>query len=164
MIELFQTMLAGVAAAALCGGAALALTRGSALREVIRLAGGLAILLAVLQPLTGIRLPDLAGKVEQALQNNAAQSTMYAQQNEQALTTAAVHSVTDYIEQRASQLGVSCTADAAVEREADSGRTVLTGLTLTASAEAQSQTEAVESMILSECGIPKELVTWNWTD
>lgn len=163
MIELFQTMLAGVAAAALCGGAALALTRGNALREVIRLAGGLAVLLAVLQPLTGLRLPDLAGSIRQTVQDNAAQSAQYQQENEAVLAEAAVQSIVDYIEQRAAQLGVSCTVTIATSQDTD-GRTVLTGLTLTAQKAKQSERETIESMIVSECGIPKELVTWNWIE
>lgn len=163
MIELFQTMLVGVAAAALCGGAALALTKGNALREVIRLAGGLAVLLAVLQPLTGLRFPDLVGSIRQTVQSNAAQSAQYEQENEQVLTAAAVQSVADYIEQRAAQLGVECTAELASCPDAD-GRTVLTGLTLTAQETAQTERETIERMIVSECGIPKELVTWNWIE
>lgn len=163
MIELFQTMLTGVAAAALCGGAALALTKGSALREVIRLAGGLAVLLAVLQPLTGLRLPDLSGAVRQAVQESAAQGTQYAQDNTQILAAAAVQSVCEYIAQRAHQLGVVCTVQAATYQDTE-GRTLLNGLTLTAHREVQAVREKVENMIVSECGIPKELVTWNWTE
>ena len=41
---------------------------------------------------------------------------------------------------------------------------MLTGLTLTAQETEQTERETIERMIVSECGIPKELVTWNWIE
>ena len=117
----------------------------------------------MLQPLTGLRLADLAGSIRQTVQDNAAQSAQYQQENEAVLAEAAVQSIVDYIEQRAAQLGVSCTVTLATSQDTD-GRTVLTGLTLTAQKTEQSERETIESMIVSECGIPKELVTWNWIE
>lgn len=156
-------MLAGVTAAALCGGAALALTSGNALREVIRLAGGLAVLLAVLQPLAEIRMPDIAGQLRRAVQHSTAQSVRYEQENAQALADAAVQEIEAGIAQRAGQLGVPCTVDITAVPD-ETGRTILTGVTLTAAADRQAGARAVEDMIAAESGIPKEFVTWNWTD
>ena len=157
MIETFQTLLTGVAAAALCGGVALSLTRGSALREVLRLACGLAVVLAVLEPLSTLRLPKLGASFRQTV------AAQYQAQSVQALAQAAIGQVEQYIEQRAAALGVVVKAELTATSEAD-GRTLVTGVTLTASQAEQNDKTAIETILVTECGIPKELITWNWTE
>ncbi len=50
---MFGEMLRGVAAAALFGSAAMLLVRGGALREILRIAVGMMIVLAVVRPIVG---------------------------------------------------------------------------------------------------------------
>ena len=159
MIELFETLLLGVAAAALLLGVALSLTRGSALREVLRFAGGLAIL----QPLSGVRLPSLSGLWRQAEAESQAQSAPYTAASAEALTGAAVRQVEAEIEARAGALGVPCTA-ALRTAPGEAGQTCVTGVTLSCPATAQAGAGAVERMLEEECGITKENVTWNWIE
>ena len=159
MIELFETLLLGVAAAALLLGVALSLTRGSALREVLRFAGGLAIL----QPLSGVRLPSLSGLWRQAAAESQAQSAPYTAASAEALTGAAVRQVEAEIEARAGALGVPCTA-ALRTAPGEAGQTCVTGVTLSCPATAQAGAGAVERMLEEECGITKENVTWNWIE
>lgn len=163
MIETFQTLLTGVAAAALCGGVALSLTRGGALREVLRLACGLAVVLAVLEPLSTLRLPKLGASFRQTVAAGESQSTQYQAQSAQALAQAAIDQVEQYIEQRAAALGATVKAELAATSEAD-GRTLVTGVTLTASAADPPDKTAIETILVTECGIPKEFITWNWTE
>lgn len=156
MIELFRELLVGVAAAALCGGAAVLFAGGKAMKEVLRLATGLAILLAVLRPLSEFRLPDVfgrGGEMRQTVQMNC-------NETQRSLGNAAAQQVEDYVEQRASQMGIPCTAVLQLEQDAE--KTLVTGIQLTCSR--NTDTQALSQMIVSECGIPKELQIWNWTD
>lgn len=155
MIELFEELLTGIAAAALCGGAAVMFAKGKAMQEVLRLATGLAILLAVLRPLSEFRLPNV---FERTAQQTA--PVQYSQQTRNALAEAAARQVEAYVEQRAQQMGISCTATLQLAHQAE--KTLVTGVQLTCSRNAD--THALSQMLVSECGIPKELQTWNWTD
>lgn len=163
MIERFETLLLGVAAAAVLLGVALSLARGSALRAVLRFAGGLAILLAVLQPLSGVRLPSLSGLWGQAAAESRAQSAPYTAAASEALAGAAVRQVEAEIEARAGALGVPCTA-VLQTAPGEAGQTYVTGVTLSCPAAAQAGAGAVERMLEEECGITKENVTWNWIE
>lgn len=156
MIELFRELLAGVAAAALCGGAAVLFARGKAMQEVLRLATGLAILLAVLQPLSAFRLPDVFGRGTELPKTMEANCS----ETQSALGHAAAEQVERYIAQRAGQMGISCTAKLQLAQDAD--KILVTGVQLTCSK--SIDTETLSQMIVSECGIPKELQTWNWID
>lgn len=156
MIELFRELLIGVAAAALCGGAAVLFAKGKAMQEVLRLATGLAILLAVLRPLSEFRLPDVFGRGQEIRQT----VQVHCSETQKALGDAAARKVETYVEQRASQMGIPCTAELQLTQEAD--KILVTGVQLTCSR--NTDTKALSQMLVSECGIPKELQTWNWID
>lgn len=162
MIELFRTMLLGVTAAALCVGAALSLARGQALREVIRFAGGLAVLLAVLQPLSQLRLPDIRAGLQLIKEQTYHQRTQYQQQSEQALVQAAVDTVATHIEQRAQQMGASCEVTLTTIQDTQ-GTTQITGAQMDCAPKDQMQAAELAQMV-TECGIPKELQRWTWTN
>ena len=55
MTELFQTILMRVTLAGVASAVALRMVGGGALREIIKAAAGLLMLLALLQPLSGLR-------------------------------------------------------------------------------------------------------------
>lgn len=156
MIELFRELLIGVAAAALCSGAAILFAKGKAMQEVLRLAAGLAVLLAVLQPLSQFRFPDIYGKKQQT--HKAVQ--VHCDEMQRELANAAAQQVEAYVQARAEQLGVPCTAKLQFVQEAE--KTLVTGVQLTCSRNIDAA--ALSQMLVSECGIPKELQIWNWTD
>ena len=157
MIELFRSLLIGVAAAALCGGATVLFAKGKAMQEVLRLATGIAVLLAVLQPLSEFRLPNpFAHGAKQAQE-----VILDHGETEQALAEAAAQQVETYVEQRAGQLGIPCTVRLTLTQDAE-GKTLVTGVQLSCSRTADTQ--ALSQILAAECGIPKELQIWNWTD
>ena len=156
MIELFREMLLGVAAAALCSGAAVLFARGKAMQEVLRLAAGLAVLLAVLQPLSQFRLPNLFGKEQQMPKTEQ----VHCGEMQRELANAAAQQVEVYVQARAEQMGIPCTANLQLVQAAE--KTLVTGVQLTCSR--NTDTAALSQMLVSECGIPKELQIWNWTD
>ncbi len=156
MIELFREILTGVAAAALCGGAAVLFAKGKAMQEVLRLATGIAVLLAVLQPLAGFRLPDPFARLRKP---EAVQTT--ADDTAQVLARAAAQQVEREIEQRAAMQGIPCTVHLTLAQDAQ-GNAEITGVQIGCSRSAD--TAALTQLLTTVCGIPKELQTWNWTD
>ena len=66
MTELLQTILLRVTIAGAASAVALKLAGGGALKEVVRTAAGLLMLLALLQPLADCMLSELAGSTRRA--------------------------------------------------------------------------------------------------
>lgn len=163
MIELFRQILVGVSAAAICGGVALSLTGGGALREILRLAAGLAVLLAVLQPLSQLRLPDVAGALRQTVDQARTQSAQMQEENEAVLSSSAMDVTARYIRQRAAAYGVACTAKLDLAKDAD-GILIVTGAEMTCETTDAETMEALMTMVAEECGIPREIQRWNWKD
>ena len=120
-------------------------------------------MLAVLEPLSTVRLPKLGASFRQTVAAGEAQSAQYQAQSAQALAQAAIAQVEQYIEQRAAALGAVVKAELTATSEAG-GRTLVTGVTLTASQAEQNDKTAIETILVTKCGIPKELITWNWTE
>ena len=115
MTELLQTILLRVTIAGAASAAALRLACGGALREVVRLAAGLLLLLALLQPLAGRNLlsrpwrGSLAGVDIDALQEENMQTTMS--------TVAA--SIARAVQQRADEAGIRCTVTVEMANDAE---------------------------------------------
>ncbi|WNX83081.1 hypothetical protein RWV98_10640 [Agathobaculum sp. NTUH-O15-33] len=66
MMELFRTILLRVTLAGAASSLALSVAKDSALKEIVRIAAGLLMALALLQPLSGLRLTDLARRADTA--------------------------------------------------------------------------------------------------
>lgn len=163
MIEVFRQMLLGVSAAAICGGVAMLLAGGGALREIIRLAAGLAVLLAVLEPLSGLRLPDVAGAVRRAAGQAQAQTDEIAAENREVLSSSAMDVTCRYIKRRAAEMGVECRADLDLATD-ENGILIVTGAHMTCGPANAETMEALKTMVAEECGIPREMQTWNSND
>lgn len=115
MSELFHTILLRVTLAGVASAVALRVVEGGALREIVKLAAGLLMLLALLQPLAGLRLTGweglrdgaLAGVDVDAIQEQNAQTTMS--------TVAA--SIADALESSAQVKGFDCTIHVTMEND-----------------------------------------------
>lgn len=149
-----RELVVGVSAAAILGSVALTLVQTGALREIVRLAAGLTMLLALLTPLSTLRLPSGSGWLRQQI-SATQNSTEPAQAQHQALAMSSMaRAAAGYIEQQAQALGVDCTAVVTLGQDAR-GTLTLDAVTVTCRAGAQSL-EAVRQMIENECGIPQE--------
>ena len=160
MIEVFRQMLLGVSAAAICGGVAMLLAGGGALREIIRLAAGLAVLLAVL---SGLRLPDVAGAVRRAAGQAQAQTDEIAAENREVLSSSAMDVTCRYIKRRAAEMGVECRADLDLATD-ENGILIVAAAHMTCGPANAETMEALKTMVAEECGIPREMQTWNSND
>lgn len=152
-----RELVVGVSTAAMIGGVALTLVQGGALREIVRLASGLTMLLALLTPLSALRLPSaggwLQGTFAQASTRTEAEQ-MQARNDELAVGSMA-RAAASYIEEQAKVLGVRCTAKVTLGQDAR-GTLTLDAVTVTYHAADSAALNTVRQMIENECGIPQE--------
>lgn len=150
MMELFHNILVRVTLAGMAGSVAVTLTKDSALREIVRFAAGLLMILALLQPLAQLRLPTLSG----IFGKNQTQMQVQTQ-NEQTARAAFEKSVEDAITRRAAEQGIACTV--AVSLQADqSGGYAVERVSVRYHDLDEEQLAALQSMLETACGIPKD--------
>ena len=132
MTELLQTILLRVTIAGAVSAMALKLAGGGALKEVVRTAAGLLMLLALLQPLAGLHVLswNWQGSVSQSdideMQTRNMQTTMS--------TVAA--SIAKAVQQRSEEAGIPCT--------------------VYYDSTAANRLSELQSLLTKECGVPEE--------
>ena len=151
MTELLQTILLRVTIAGAASAAALRLAGGGALREVVRLAAGLLLLLALLQPLAGRNLlsrpwrGSLAGVDIDAMQEENMQTTMS--------TVAA--SIARAVQQRADEAGIRCTVTVEMANDAE-GLLQIDRVTVYYDSADTARLPELRGLLTKECGVPSE--------
>lgn len=149
MAELFRQLLVNVAAAAVLAGVSLRFVREGPLHEVTRVAAGLMMTLALLVPLSRFPAAGITGVFREA-ESAAAQA---AAENQRIAASSVGNAVAVYIEDRAKEMGVKCTA--AVHMDGDeNGRLVTESVTLYIEGATEEERRAVCEMVAQECGIP----------
>lgn len=149
MTELFQTILLRVTLAGVASAVALRVVGGGALREVVKLAAGLLLLLALLQPLGSLRLrpwEGLAGVSQteiDAIQEQNAQTTMS--------TIAAT--IARSLEQRAEQEGFDCSVNVTMANDAD-GILQIDRVTVYYGGSDAARLSELQTLLTEECGVP----------
>ena len=151
MIEVLRQMLMNVTAAAILAGISLQFVKEGPLQEIVRVAAGLMLTLALLLPLA--RMPGAGTAFSSVLgevQNAAARA---AAENQRVAASSVGNAVAIYIQDRAAEMGVKCTA--AVHMDGDeSGRLVTERVTLYIEGATEDERSAVCQMVTQECGIP----------
>lgn len=151
MTELLQTILLRVTVAGAASAAALRLAGSGALREVVRTAAGLLMLLALLQPLAGLHLLswDWQGSVSRsdmdAMQEHNMQTTMS--------TVAA--SIAKAVQQRAEEAGIPCTVKVEMANDTE-GLLQVDRVTVYYNSADESRLPELQSLLTEECGVPAE--------
>ena len=135
MTELLQTILLRVTIAGAMSAMALKLAGGGALKEVVRTAAGLLMLLALLQPLAGLHV----------LSWNWQGSTMS--------TVAA--SIAKAVQQRAEEAGIPCTVNVEMANDAD-GLLQVDKVTVYYDSVDESRLSELQDLLTKECGVPAE--------
>ncbi|MDO5142230.1 MAG: hypothetical protein Q4D31_04345 [Eubacteriales bacterium] len=151
MTGLLRTIVLRVTLAGIAAAAALRLAGGGALREVIRLATGLLLLLALLQPLAGLRLPRWSGWT-QAAQTDV--DALYAQNARTAMSTVGA-TIADTLEQRAAQAGFDCAITVEMGNDA-AGLLQIAHLTVRYRAQDAPRLTQLRALLTSECGVPAD--------
>ncbi len=145
MIEVFRQMLVGVTAAAILAGVSLQFVKEGPLHEAVRVAAGLMLTLALLLPFS--RLP---GARVSGLQGAAARA---AAENQRIAASSVGNAVAIYIEDRAAEMGVKCTAAVCMGGD-ENGQLETKSVTLYIEGATEEERSAVCQMVAQECGIP----------
>ncbi len=151
MTELFRQLLVNVAAAAILAGISLQFVKEGPLHEVVRVAAGLMMTLALLMPLT--RLPVVSAAVAGAFREAEAAAAQAAEENQRIAASSVGNAVAIYIQDRAKEMGVKCMAAVYMDGD-ENGRLVTQGVTLYIEGATEEERAAVCEMVSQECGIP----------
>lgn len=151
MTELIRTILLRVALAGLASTVAMSVVKENALREVVRLAAGLLMLLALLQPLSRFRMPS-AGEIMGKQQADTAE---LAQQNAQTAMDAVGSSIGKTLEQRAAAEGIDCSVLVTMATDRD-GVLQIEKVTVRYQASDSGRLAELQNILTEECGVPKE--------
>ena len=115
MTELFQTILLRVTVAGVASAVALRVAGGGALREIVKMAAGLLMLLALLQPLSGLHLLSWEGWTGTSQEEIDA----IGARNAQTTMSTVAATIARSLEQRAEQEGFDCSVEVTMENDAD---------------------------------------------
>ena len=173
MTELLQTILLRVTIAGAVSAMALKLAGGGALKEVVRTAAGLLMLLALLQPLAGLHVLswNWQGSVSQRdideMQARNMQSArgrlagaypnideMQARNMQTTMSTVAA-SIAKAVQQRAEEAGIPCTVNVEMANDAD-GLLQVDKVTVYYDSTAANRLSELQSLLTKECGVPAE--------
>ncbi|MDO4270745.1 MAG: stage III sporulation protein AF [Eubacteriales bacterium] len=151
MTELFRTILFRVTLAGIASAAALRVVGGGALREIVKLAAGLLMLLALLQPLGRLRLPAWTG----ILDTSRAQTAEIEEQNNRTAQSSVANSIAGTLEKRAAQQGIDCTVTVAMATDGQ-GVLQIDRVTVYHAKQDAALLDELQTLIMDECGVPKD--------
>lgn len=155
MIELVRQMIVSVTAAAIFSTVMLMIVQKSALHEVIRLATGMLMIMALLLPLSRLSLPTFDGALEK-VQSQTGQQVEEAQQKNQEIASSSIGgAVSKYIEEKASEMGIRCTVRTTL-KEDDAGTLEISRIQVSSSGMTSAQRSQISELIEQECGVPPE--------
>ena len=146
MTELLQTILLRVTIAGAVSAMALKLAGGGALKEVVRTAAGLLMLLALLQPLAGLHM------LSWNWQGSVSQSDIDEMQARNMQTT--MSTVAASIA-KAEEAGIPCTVNVEMANDAD-GLLQVDKVTVYYDSTAANRLSELQSLLTKECGVPAE--------
>ncbi len=156
MSELFHTILLRVTLAGIASAVALRVVGDGALREIVRLASGLLMLLALLQPLAGLRL-SAAALLPGGL--SADDVAAIEQQNAQTTMSTIAASIADALEGSAAAAGFDCAVHVTMENDADGILQVGRVTVRYRSADAKRLDE-LKAIITDGCGVDADRQEW----
>ncbi len=151
MTELFQTILMRVTLAGVASAVALRMVGGGALREIIKAAAGLLMLLALLQPLSGLRTAAWDGWGVPSQEDIAA----IQEQNTQTTMSTVAASIAEMVEQRTQKEGFDCTVDVTMAND-ENGILQVDRVTVYYGGRDAARLEELRAILTEECGVPEE--------
>ena len=140
MNELLHTILLRVTLAGAASAAALRLSGEGAMREVVRLAAGLLMLTALLQPLGETNVPDT-----EALRETNMQTAM----------SAVASSIAEAVQLRAGREGFDCTLSVTMATD-ENGVLQADRVTVYCGTGDLARIDRLQTLITEECGVPPE--------
>lgn len=151
MAALFRQLLVNVAAAAILGGISLQAVKEGPLHEMVRVAAGLMMTLALLVSLS--RAPAVKMAFSSTLGEVQSAAAFAALENQRVAASSVGNAIAVYIQDRAKEMGVKCSASVHMEGD-ENGMLVTRGVTLYIEGASEEERAAVCGMVAQECGIP----------
>lgn len=150
MTELFQTILLRVTVAGVASAVALRVAGGGALREIVKMAAGLLMLLALLQPLSGLHLLSWEGWGLSPPDVDA-----IGEQNVQTTMSTIAATIAQAVEQRAEQEGFDCSVSVTMANDAD-GVLQIDHVTVHYGGADAARLDELQTLLTEECGVPAD--------
>ena len=124
---------------------------GGVLKEVVRTAAGLLMLLALLQPLAGLHV------LSWNWQGSVSQSDIDEMQarNMQTTMSTVAASIAKAVQQRAEEAGIPCTVNVEMANDAD-GLLQVDKVTVYYDSTSANRLSELQSLLTKECGVPAE--------
>ena len=151
MTELIRTILLRVTLAGAASAAAIRIAGDGALREVVKMAAGLLMLLALLQPLAGLHLLSRAWPEGTALPDTQA----IHDENVRTTMNTLAASIAEAVERRAQSEGYHCTVEVAMGNDAD-GILQVDRVTVRYDRSDAARLDELRALLTEECGVPEE--------
>lgn len=154
MTEILKSMIFGVSAAAFFGGIAMTLVHTGALKETVRLGAGIMVILALLYPVSKIRVSFLSRWEHQNTDAITQQVEQAQKQQRAAIEQTVSQEIQSYFTRKAKEHGILCDIEIHTTVEEDqtvSIRNAVVHGTLT-----EEEYRWVEAMILAECELSQE--------
>ena len=108
MMESLKTWIIGITVASMLLGAADTMVTQSGIKRVLRLAGGILLLIVLLGPLAGISGGEVAFTSAGLQQGAEALEEQFRQEQQNALAAIIAEEVSAYISDKAQTMGISC--------------------------------------------------------
>ena len=154
MMALLRTWLFGLTAVSALLALAESMVAQDSIRRVLRLAGGVLMIVVLLQPVARIDLSDVNLSLDAYRQEVADLEQSYARQQETQLAAGIEEELASYIEDKARQLGLDCQVSVTTAVGED-GIPLPRSITVTG-----AYSEALCQIIETDLGIPQENQNW----
>lgn len=159
MIEILRQMILGVTAAAIFSSVMLQFTQKSALQEIIKLAAGMVMILALLTPLSRISMPSFSGWMAEVKGSVAAQTGRAQEHNEQIAHSSIAGAVSGYIRDQAEALDMKCSVHTGLS-EGEDGTMYISSVKVKGQAFTAEQREKLSALIERDCGVPRAQISF----
>lgn len=158
MTGVLKSIILGVSTAALFGGIAMTLVPAGALKEIVRLAAGVMVILSLLYPISQIQLRFPTGWLHTSAQPVGRQVEAAEAQRKIWTAESSAREIGAYLVRKAGKQGIVC--DIAVRASVAEGDTIsLDGAEICGTLSA-TELEWVNTLLETECGIPREMQSY----
>lgn len=151
MLNIFQNVLTTVTITAIFSGIMLSFLKDGAMKEVLRISAGLMVVIAILLPLSSVRVKSFSfSKIKKDYSQEAEQ----AESKNQDLTYNIVSAkISQYITDTAAKKGIKCTVHTYISYDEDNTIQVDR---IEISCDQKAKENELSNLIYNECGIDKE--------
>ncbi len=151
MTGLLHTIIIRVALAGIASAVALKLSGDGPAKEAVRISTGLLMMLALLQPLSQLRLSE----VYESFRAGNLETSELEEENMQTVMSTVAASIADTLEARAAENGIKCDVVVSMENDAN-GLLQIGHVTVYYRKSDADKLDILKMLLLNECGVNPE--------